>query len=136
MRFLSIALSIFLFMALIAACSNSQENSKVNETQAKPAVAEEKKTEEKPIKENPKNSEEKSNSTGKTFLSKDEFNKMFKLDPEEKQYENGKFQLKDGSIIYADDLMYGESELFSYASAIFYKGKLAHLQIETDKPEN
>jgi hypothetical protein len=134
MRFLSIAIAIFLFMSFIAACSNSQENSTVNETHADPAVAEEKKTEEKPVKEKPKNSEEKSNSPGKTFLTKDEFNKMFNLDPEEKQYENGKFQLKDGSIIYADDLVYGESELFLYATATFYQGKLVHLQVETNKP--
>jgi hypothetical protein len=70
----------------------------------------------------------------KTFLTKDEFNKMFKLDPEEKQYPNGKFQLKDGSIVNADYLMYGENDLFSYAMTIFYQGKLVHLQVETNKP--
>ncbi|WP_432199222.1 hypothetical protein [Anoxybacillus gonensis] len=69
----------------------------------------------------------------KTFLTKDEFNKRFKLDPNEKQYENGKFQLKDGSIINADYLVYGESNIFSSASTIFYQGKLVHLQVETDK---
>ena len=69
----------------------------------------------------------------KTFLTKDEFNKRFKLDPNEKQYENGKFQLKDGSIINADYLVYGESNIFSSASTIFFQGKLVHLQVETDK---
>jgi len=59
---------------------------------------------------------------------------MFKLDSEEKQYPNGKFQLKGGSIVNADFLMYGENDLFDYASAIFYQGKLVHLQVETNKP--
>lgn|GEM_PF-4411782 len=66
-------------------------------------------------------------------MTKDEFNKRFKLDPYEKQYENGKFQLKDGSTVNADYLTYSESELFTYATAIFYQGKLVHLQVETDK---
>jgi phage terminase small subunit len=78
-----------------------------------------------------KDTEQQTNN--KTFLTKDEFNKQFKLDSSEKQYENGKFQLKDGSTINADYLTYGESELFTYAIATFYQGKLVHLQVETDK---
>jgi hypothetical protein len=47
---------------------------------------------------------------------------------------NSKFQLKDGSIIDADYLMYGESKLFSYSTATFIKENWFIFQIETDKP--
>lgn len=111
-----------------------------NEQQAQPAskpVQEEKKagdTQEKtPDKQQQTKKDTEQQSTTKTFLTKDEFNKRFKLDPNEKQYENGKFQLKDGSTINADYLTYSESELFTYATAIFYQGKLVHLQVETNK---
>jgi hypothetical protein len=113
-----------------------------NEQQAQPAskpkdVQEEKKTEDTQEKQQNKQQQTKKDTeqqtTNKTFLTKDKFNKLFKLDPNEKQYENGMFQLKDGSTINADYLTYGESELFTYATATFYQGKLVHLQVETDK---
>ncbi|WHY64698.1 hypothetical protein [Neobacillus sp. SuZ13] len=71
----------------------------------------------------------------KTFITKDEFNKMFKIDTEEEQFNNGKFQLKDNSIVKADYLSYGENDLFDYALAVFYNGKLASIQIETSKSQ-
>lgn len=58
---------------------------------------------------------------------------MFKLDPEEKQYENGKFQLNDGTVVNADYLMYAENHLFAFGIAIFSEGNLAKIQLETDK---
>lgn len=64
----------------------------------------------------------------KTSLTKNEFNKMFKQDTEEKQYPNGKFQLKNGSIVHADYLMYGDSDVFEDATVIFYKNELAKIQ--------
>ncbi|TFH62580.1 hypothetical protein [Peribacillus frigoritolerans] len=57
---------------------------------------------------------------------------MFKQIPEETQYPNGKFQLNDGSIVYADKLNYGENYVFDYASVIFFEGKIAHMQVDTD----
>ncbi|MGZ0084601.1 hypothetical protein ACWNXI_03200 [Caldibacillus thermoamylovorans] len=121
------AIIVVLFVIGSVAGNDEQEA----KPQAKPAVAEKKAEEKTADKEKQANTEQQT--TNKTFLTKDEFNKMFKLDPNEKQYENGKFQLKDGSIINADYLVYGESNIFSSASAIFYQGKLVHLQVETDK---
>jgi len=53
---------------------------------------------------------------------KDEFNKMFKLDSEEKQYSNGKFQLKGGSIVDADfvrDLFFWSLYIISKIGGFF-----------------
>lgn len=72
----------------------------------------------------------------KTYFTLEEFNKLFQLDPEETQYENGKFELMDGTIVNADYLWYEKSNLFEYAAAIFYQGELAFIQMETKaKPE-
>ena len=37
------------------------------------------------------------------------------------QYPNGKFELKDGTVINADDYSYLGGETFDYASAIFLR---------------
>lgn len=64
-------------------------------------------------------------------LTVDEFNKKFDQDPEEEQFPNGKYQLKDGSIVKADSYSYRESTIFDYATVTFFKGKIAHLQMDT-----
>ena len=46
------------------------------------------------------------------------------------QYPNGKFELKDGTVINADDYCYLGGETFDYASAIFLDGEIAHLQLD------
>lgn len=71
-------------------------------------------------------------SPSKKTVTFEEFDSMFQQDPEEKQYFNGEFQLKNGSIVNADYLSYGESELFDYTMAIFYEGNLVEFQMETD----
>ncbi|AZV43643.1 hypothetical protein BAOM_3034 [Peribacillus asahii] len=68
----------------------------------------------------------------KNSLTIDEFNAMFKQDPEETQYPHGKFELKDGTIVNADYLMYGESSVFDYAMVTFYEDKLAKIQVDTE----
>jgi hypothetical protein len=68
-----------------------------------------------------------------TTITLNEFNQTFKQDQNENQYPNGQFQLKDGSNVQADYLMYRENELFEFASAVFYEGKLVNLSVETDK---
>lgn len=70
----------------------------------------------------------KQETPSKISLTKGEFNKMFKQDTKEKQYPNGKFQLKNGSIVYADYLMYGNNDVFEDATVIFYKDELAQIQ--------
>lgn len=69
--------------------------------------------------------------TLKSTITVDEFNAKFPLDNEEEQYPNGKFELKDGSVVNADSYSYGECDLFDYAMGIFHEGNVAHLQIET-----
>lgn len=71
-----------------------------------------------------------------TRMTLSEFNAKFKQDPEETQYQNGKFQLKDGSVVNADYLSYSENDTFDYAIAIFYEGNLADIQIETSLNED
>lgn len=98
-------------------------------------VKSEKKTETKEPEKKPEQTkpEEKDAEELKTEITLEEFNQKFKQDPEETQYPNGKFELKDGSIINADYLMYGENDLFYFAIAIFHEGKLVAIQMETDK---
>ncbi|KOR78794.1 hypothetical protein AM232_10195 [Bacillus sp. FJAT-21352] len=40
--------------------------------------------------------------------------------------------MKDGSIVNADKLNYGENDVFDYASVISYEGKIAQMQIDTE----
>ncbi|MHC0038005.1 hypothetical protein [Pseudoneobacillus sp. C159] len=65
------------------------------------------------------------------FISLEEFNQLFEQDSKEEQFIDGKFQMADGTIVYADYFRYGKSDLFDYATAIFYGGKLAHIELET-----
>lgn len=62
-----------------------------------------------------------------------EFDSKFTKDPEEKQYENGKYQLADGTILNANKFVYSDDEWFDYMTAIYYEGKLSHLQVESTK---
>lgn len=48
------------------------------------------------------------------------------------QYPNGKYQLKNGLIVNADSFNYEASDVFDYATVIFYEGKLVHLQVDTE----
>jgi hypothetical protein len=84
--------------------------------------------EETEVVEEPVESEEVA---AKTTITLDEFNTLFNQDPEEEQIKEGKFQLADGSIVYADHFSYGKSEIFEYAMAIFYESELAQVQFET-----
>jgi hypothetical protein len=128
--------AILVVLFIIGSVTGNSDDGQQAQPASKP-VQEEKKagdTQEKQQNERQQTKKDtEQQSTTKTFLTKDEFNKRFKLDSNEKQYENGKLQLKDDSIINADYLVYGESDIFSSASAIFYQGKLVHLQVETDK---
>lgn len=76
--------------------------------------------------------EESNKELMKSEITLEEFDEKFVKDAEEEQYPNGKFQLKDGTIAQADYFNYGENELFYYASAIFFDGKLAKIQLETE----
>jgi hypothetical protein len=67
----------------------------------------------------------------KLFISTNEFNSKFKKDPDETQFKEGKFELMDGSIVYADHFSYKKSVMFDYATAIFFEDELASLQLET-----
>jgi urease accessory protein UreE len=131
--------AILVVLFIIGSVTGNSDDGQQAQPASKPKVTQEEKgdTQEKQQETTDKQQQPKKDTeqqtTNKTFLTKDEFNKRFKLDSSEKQYENGKFQLKDGSIINADYLVYGESDIFSSASAIFYQGKLVHLQVETDK---
>jgi hypothetical protein len=77
------------------------------------------------------NIEEEVVETFKTTITKEEFNNMFKLDPEEKQYENADFLLKDGSVVKGDYISYVGEKVFDYASAIFFNNNLTEVQFET-----
>jgi hypothetical protein len=67
----------------------------------------------------------------KLFISEDEFNSKFKQDPDENQFQEGKFELMDGSIVNADFFSYRKSAMFDYATAIFFEDELASLHLET-----
>jgi hypothetical protein len=132
--------AILVVLFIIGSMTGNSDDEQQAQSASKPKVVQEEKkegdTQEKQQKTPDKQQQTKKETeqqTNNQSLTKDEFNKRFKLDPNEKQYENGKFQLKDGSTVNADYLTYGQSELFTYATATFYQGKLVHLQVETDK---
>jgi hypothetical protein len=122
-------------LLLISACSSEGNSSLDNQDEIKPVEKDKTDSPEEP-KEEIKD-EEPTVTPVKTEITKDEFNKKFKLDPEEEQqYENGKFELADGSTVNADYLFYVGGETFTYAMTIFFEGKLADIQFETDKSQD
>lgn len=64
-------------------------------------------------------------------ITKAIFDAKFSLDKDETQYNSGKFQLGDGTVVQADYLFYSDNEVFDYASAIFQEGVLVDIQVET-----
>ena len=66
-----------------------------------------------------------------TPLTLDDFNNRYELDTEYSEpFINGKFELKDGSIVYADWYFYLEGETFDYATGTFIDGQLVEAQLE------
>ncbi|QUG43054.1 hypothetical protein KD050_07395 [Psychrobacillus sp. INOP01] len=66
-----------------------------------------------------------------TPLTLDDFNNRYELDTEYSEpFINGKFELKDGSIVYADWYFYLEGETFDYATGTFIDGQLVQAQLE------
>ncbi|MCM3730086.1 hypothetical protein M3196_00180 [Fictibacillus nanhaiensis] len=127
-------LVLILTLLLIPACSSEGDTSSDNQEEIKPVVKDEADSTED-VKEEEKEKTETSVPPVKAEITKDEFNQKFKFEVEEEQYENGKFELADGSTINADYFSYGENELFVYALAIFHEGKLSDIQFETEKSQ-
>lgn len=101
--------SIFLLFLITTGCANVEESTDKKEVTA--VVA---------------------NTNGlKVALTTEEFNSMFKKKADETQYIGGKFELMDGTVVQADFYSYEVSALFEYATAVFYKGELASLQLIT-----
>jgi hypothetical protein len=66
-----------------------------------------------------------------TPLTLEDFNNRYELDTEYNEpIIGGKFELKDGSIIYADWYFYLEGETFDYAIGTFMDGQLVQAQLE------
>lgn len=119
-------------LLLVSACSSEGSSTLDEQDEIKPVVKDEGDSTEEPKEEDT----ETTVTPVKTEITKDEFNQKFKFEAEEEQYENGKFELSDGSTVNADYFSYGENELFVYALATFFEGKLADIQFETDKSQD
>ena len=66
-----------------------------------------------------------------TPLTLDDFNNRYELDTEHSEpFISGKFELKDGSIVYSDWYFYLEGETFDYATGTFIEGQLVQAQLE------
>lgn len=66
-----------------------------------------------------------------TPLTLEDFNNLYELDTEYSEpYIDGKFELKDGSIVYADWYFYLEGETFDYATGTFIDSQLVQAQLE------
>ena len=63
-------------------------------------------------------------------FDKTAINNMLQLDPDDKQYNNGKFELKDGTLLNADYLMYVDTDVSKYASIIFYENQIASVLLD------
>lgn len=125
------------FAALVlTACSESEETQEPAHVQSEPEVEETKQEETvdvvKETEEKAKEEvEEIKEETLPVKITLNDFNAKYKQDDEETQYQNGKFQLRDGTVVTADYLMYSENDTFDYAIAVFHEGTLADIQIET-----
>lgn len=126
-----------IFLGLVAVMVISLGLKFINEAAVEPSVPENAKKVVVSKEDQPKEEEEEEEEevVTKTEITKEEFDSKYQLDPEETQYPNGKFELKDGTIVNADYMSYGESELFAYAMVTFYEGKLAEIQLETEASE-
>lgn len=65
-------------------------------------------------------------------ILQEEFHKANKVDPDWPSFPNGKYQLQDDSIVYADQISYVDGAFYEYATVTFYEGKLAAFQVETE----
>jgi hypothetical protein len=124
--------TIFLiFLLFVVGCSNESEqgaNDNVNQEEVGESTSEQ-------VEEKAELSEQEViELPERSFVTLEEFNQLFEQDPEEEQWIDGKFQLADESIVYADYLSYGKSDLFEHATTIFYGGKLAYIQLESKFP--
>lgn len=64
-------------------------------------------------------------------LTLEDFNNRYELDTEYSEpFIDGKFELIDGSIVYADWYFYLEGETFEYATGTFIDGQLVDAQLE------
>lgn len=117
---------IFLIFLPLVGCSNESEHDASDNVKQEIAVEEKAEPSEQEVIDN--------NLPERAFITLEEFDQLFEQDPEKEQWIDGKFQLADGSIVYADYLSYGKSDLFDSATTIFYGGKLAYIQLESKFP--
>jgi hypothetical protein len=126
-RMKKIFLLISFIFLLVVGCSNETEHTaNDNSEQAENTL--------EPVEESTDHDHQEVADThmeARYFIGLEDFNQLFEQDSQEEQFIDGKFQLADGTIVYADYFSYGKSELFDYATAIFYGGKLAYIQVET-----
>lgn len=66
-----------------------------------------------------------------TPLTLQDFNNRYELDSDYSEpFIGGKFELKDGSIVYADWYFYLDGETFDYATGTFIDSQLVQAQLE------
>lgn len=122
---------IFLIFLPLVGCSNESEQGANDNVNQEMEVGE---TTSEPVEDKAEPTEQEvieNDLPERSFIALEEFNQLFEQDPNEEQWIDGKFQLADDSIVYADYFSYGKSDLFDYATTIFYGGKLAYIQLET-----
>jgi hypothetical protein len=125
---------IFLIFILLVGCSNESEQGANDDVNQEVGVGE---NTTEPVREKAEPSEQEvveNDPPERPFITLEEFDQLFVQDPGEEQWIDGKFQLADDTIVYADYLSYGKSDLFDSATTIFYGGKLAYIQLETKFP--
>ncbi|MGG3941515.1 hypothetical protein ABEV54_08770 [Peribacillus psychrosaccharolyticus] len=131
---LIVVLPLAISLAVLQGCGdNSREDGNKEEKTAVEKVSEPKvEIDEEEVEEPVKFELEEVSIAVKTNdnVTADDFNAMFTQESEEK-FPNGKYELKDGTIINADTFSYVSSDFFDYANVVFFDGKIAHMQIES-----
>ena len=125
-------LLILMLGLILSACSNEESTNSTATNVTQESVEEKVTTDEKETVdlEDEEVISAEENTDNSIPLTQEEFNQKYELDNEMDQYPNGKFELKDGTVINADDFSYLGGETFDYATAIFFDGQIAHLQLE------
>lgn len=126
--------TLVLFSITIFGCSSTENAEK--ESVSQPAVGIEENEQESNVvivEDEEYSAEEQEKSEAIKPITKQEFDSKFKRDPDEKQYENGKTELKDGTVLNVDEIVYSNGESFDYVITTFFEGNLVHMQVETSK---
>lgn len=122
---------ILISSMMLVACSDAEPSNSKDTTENVTPVTESTEVETSESSEKTADSETTAAVSELTPLTLEDFNNRYELDTEYSEpVIGGKFELKDGSIVFADWYFYLVGETFNYATGTFIDGQLVKAQLE------